>query len=253
MAGLVGTSTSDDGPRRPVFICGCGHSGTTLLLRTLQRVDGLAGPSVESNWALSASLPRRMDALARLEAAVGATCRLVEKTPVHIVHLDRLLEARPVCQILLCMRDVRDVVASRKARGERVDQATRKWLEAARIARRYEQDQRIMVVKYEHLVGSQHEQAAALSSLSTFLGVIVTTDHLVPGTDSGREPFNRIVAPVEKPTVVNTRAGHGALRAWQFNQPLYDGRNRWQTELSRPEVHVIEGAATESLRYFGYQ
>ena len=107
-----------------------------------------------------------------------------------------------------------------------------------------------MVVKYEDVVGD--EQALTLAKLSRFLDVHVSTEHLVPGTQSCTESFNGVSAPAERPIEVNTRAGHGKLRAWQFNQPLYDGRGRWKTELSEAEINYIECNAIDELRWCGY-
>ena len=252
MAGMANslTGTHSDAQGRPIFICGCGHSGTTLMLRTLRRVDGLSGPSNETNWAVFPILSHRLDSLQRLEAMISSQCRLVEKSPIHVFHLERLFEARQQCQVILCVRDARDVVASRKARGDTVERSLSKWIKSIKIAKKYSEDTRIMVVKYEDVVGD--EQALTLAKLSRFLDVHVSTEHLVPGTQSCTESFNGVSAPAERPIEVNTRAGHGKLRAWQFNQPLYDGRGRWKIELNEEEIKYIEYNAFEEMRWCGY-
>lgn len=244
------TRADSDAQSRPIFICGCGHSGTTLMLRTLRRVDDLSGPSNETNWAVFPLLSHRLDSLRRLEATIGLQFRLVEKTPVHVFHLERLFEARPQCQVLLCVRDPRDVVASRKARGDTVEKTLSKWIKSIKVAQKYREDKRVMIVKYEDMVGD--EQAPTLAKLSRFLDVHVSTEHLVPGTQSCTESFNGVSAPMERPIDVNTRAGHAKLRAWQFNQPLYDGRGRWKIELNEAEINYIEYNAINELHWCGY-
>ena len=144
MAGVANslTRTYSGAQGRPIFICGCGHSGTTLMLRTLRRVDGLSGPSNETNWAVFPHLSHRLDSLRRLEAMISSQCRLVEKSPIHVFHLERLFEARQQCQVILCVRDARDVVASRKARGNTVERSLSKWIKSIKVAQKYSEDTR---------------------------------------------------------------------------------------------------------------
>ena len=67
----------------PIFIVGAGHSGTSLVERTLGRVAGLWSPMRETNWAMDevGAASAKLEALEAL-AAVSKQ-RLVEKSPCH--------------------------------------------------------------------------------------------------------------------------------------------------------------------------
>jgi hypothetical protein len=195
-----------------------------------------------------------LEALGRLEteARLAGARRIVEKTPIHLFHIDRLLGARPKSKVVICMRDGRDVAASRAARtlNHDVRPGMRKWVQAAQAALRWEQHERIHIVRYEHLVSERRHET--LSALADFVEEDICEEYLVMGTQEGekRTAFNGIPAPDQRPGVVNTRDGHGALRSWQINQPLFDGRGRWK-ELSSREIETVMAMGGSLLAKFG--
>lgn len=121
-------------PGPPVFIVGCPRSGTTWLQNMLLAHPATGGPRKETaiflsirgvldNPALRDWLDREalLAALRRFTEHLLATClatqapgatRLLEKTPLHALHLDLLAELYPEAAIIGIHRDGRDVVRS---------------------------------------------------------------------------------------------------------------------------------------------
>jgi len=129
----------------PVFVVGCGHSGTSLVARTLSRA-GLWSPQRETNWAMGSDTECR-HALASLEREAAAAAaaaagprdeapRLLEKSPCHDSRLDLIFRLRPAARVVFVVRDPRDVVSSRTSppRAESVGQALSRWTASAGTA-----------------------------------------------------------------------------------------------------------------------
>ena len=109
--------SSSSSSSEPIFICGCGHSGTSLMLRTLGRIEGLHAIHRETNWAMSDSPAEAEASLRALEREAGASSsvRLVEKSPCHDECLDAIFRLRPRARVVFMARRPLDVVASRRA------------------------------------------------------------------------------------------------------------------------------------------
>jgi hypothetical protein len=103
-----------------VYILGCGHSGTSLLKRTIANLPGgycIRGETriflnskpldfQEKRWV-------QWDAAAR----AGNFTFWVEKTPKHVTVLDQLFRKDPSAKVFFIVRDGRDVMLSLMERG----------------------------------------------------------------------------------------------------------------------------------------
>lgn len=145
------------------------------------------------------------------------------------------------------VRDGRDVTASvgRRHRGD-FEAGVSRWVNDTGIclAQRGRPDSHIQ--RYEDLVA---DPARAIRGICEFLGVPYADQML----DYHREQhlwFGR------KSVVHGTGIGSGEhedLRNWQVNQPIFDGRGRWKTELPDEYVERFRhGRARELMDAFGY-
>ncbi len=115
----------------PVFVVGCPRSGTTWVQNLLAAHPKLVGPTKETavfvavhdlleNNMLERALGRDglvgavRSFIATLANAYlnGADARLLEKTPLHALHLERIAEVFPDAWVVGVHRDGRDVVRS---------------------------------------------------------------------------------------------------------------------------------------------
>ena len=111
-----------------IHVCGCGHSGTSILTRLIgahPRIHAIPG---ESGVAKKQSYRRYRQALEGFWADTAAAADIwVEKTPKHVRHLAFILNAAPSSRSVLISRDPRDCVASLQRRYGRFSKALRRW------------------------------------------------------------------------------------------------------------------------------
>jgi hypothetical protein len=151
-------------------VCGCGHSGTSILTRLIgahPRIHAIPG---ESGVAKKQSYRRYRQALEGFwaDTAAAAADIWVEKTPKHVRHLAFILNAAPSSRIVLISRDPRDCVASLKRRYGRFGKALRRWRHDNGRVQRWRAHPQVSLLRYEDLV---QDPQATLEELMPRLGL----------------------------------------------------------------------------------
>src|SRR5436309_3209703 len=114
---------------RAAFICGCGHSGTTLIAAILASHPQVYIPFEETNiffkWA-----PLAMFRYWKIRTAARRAGKsfLLEKTPRHIRRVERIRRMVPGARFVVPVRDGRDVVASIGRRLGNRKEALDRWI-----------------------------------------------------------------------------------------------------------------------------
>lgn len=229
----------------PVFIVGCGHSGTTLLLAILDTHPRIYGIPYESNC-VKAGRDRRFrkaqKKFNRLTITAGKR-RWVEKTPLHIKRIGAILNFAPDARIILIIRDGRDVAYSIKKRTGSLERGIKRWCEDNRAGEEFWDSPNVHVVKYEDIISDFD---------STIIGIM---DFLGEKFDSRMKEFNTTKRQwysksISKPND-SSGTNHEQYRNWQINQPIFDGRNKWK-ELTPEELSLINKTAGPMLAKLGY-
>ncbi|HEV3270781.1 MAG TPA: sulfotransferase [Candidatus Methylacidiphilales bacterium] len=235
----------------PVFIVGCGHSGTSLLLAVLgshSRIcaipeetriayDYIANAPVVS--AKAARLIRYFDLLAISENK----SRWIEKTPKHIYSIPLLRKLFPGCKFMIILRDGRDVACSIEARYGSIEEGINRWIEDNRAGEPFWKDADVHVLKYEEIIGDFGE---TITKALHFMGEDFEEQLL----RSHEKPKYYYSKKIEKPPDAS-QAHHDQYRNWQINQKLFDGRGKWR-RLSDEKKAVIKKAAGDMLVEYGY-
>lgn len=242
----------------PIFVVGCGHSGTTLLLSILAAHSRIHGIPYESDLAFRREghvdwMVRRFN---RETKAAGAS-RWVEKTPRHIQRIGSLLERFPSAKVLVIIRDGRDVACSIRDRSGDVAAGAERWVADNAAAAPFMEHPSVLVVSYEKLV---EDRRSELQRVVAFLGEPfeegLLTHHQNPFRFYGRfQDYEDVVPEIESQTAPPENVSgedHRLYRSWQARQPVFDGRNRWKTDLSTDERETVKAIANESLRKYGY-
>jgi hypothetical protein len=225
--------------RPPVFILGCPHSGTSVLLAILDAHPNLCGIPFESgigHMEDPGPFLRRFD----LFAVQAGAHRWVEKTPDHIRCIDRLLELYPDAPILLIIRDGRDVAFSLKKRHGRVN--IRRWMKLNTIGEAYWDHPRVHVLRYEALVT---DFSGTMTAILEFID-----EPVMDLSDFHEKPRHIFSRTIRKPPDASAEH-HNEHRNWQINQPLFDGRGRWK-DLEEAEKREIKELGSEMLARYGY-
>lgn len=226
----------------PVFIVGCGHSGTSILLRMLGAHSRIHAIPYESGLAQHPH-PQLLRRSFNMQAVAAGKRRWVEKTPSHIHHIRRLLEIEPLSKIILIMRDGRDVVCSIQAREGTIESGMTRWLEDNRAGEEFWHHPSVHLLRYESLVESPE---VTLKYTLTFLA-----EDYEPGM-LGYNQRSISLYSTKKDRPPNAfGTNHEAYRNWQINQPLFDGRGRWK-RLTEGEKRLVKSGIGDTLIKYGY-
>lgn len=110
-----GRLRSVETPVTPVFVVGCGHSGTTVMANRLFQHESVLPISRETNifhpLRAARSVVEVCSEWSFVAEALGKTA-LVEKTPKHIHSIDRILKVFPGAKIIYMVRSPSDCVSS---------------------------------------------------------------------------------------------------------------------------------------------
>jgi hypothetical protein len=234
-------------------VCGCGHSGTSILTRLVgehSRVHAIAG---ETGVAKKERYGRYRLALQQFWAtteAAGADL-WVEKTPKHVRHLGFILNAAPSTRILLICRHPLDTVASLKRRYGRLGKGLRRWKQDNSRVLRWQSHPQTLLVRYEDLV---QDPQACLEEVMTFVGLGFEprqlSYHQQPVQWYGQA--NKELAAAGQGDLVPTGLSHVSHRNRQINQPLFDNRGSYRQHLNAAEIARVQQSCSRLAAAFGY-
>lgn len=240
-----------------IHVCGCGHSGTSILTRLIgahPRVHAIAG---ESGVAKKESYRRYRQAVEQfwLESAAAGADIWVEKTPKHVRHLGFILDAAPDSRIVLISREPRDCIASLKRRYGRLSKALRRWCHDNGRLNRWRHHPRATWLRYEDLV---QDPQGSLERLMPALGLRFEPEQL----HYHQEQVSWYGAPAETGAAgdaeparsddYGSRIRHVDYRNQQINQPLFNNTGTHTRHLSSTEITRINRRCATLARTLGY-
>jgi hypothetical protein len=138
---------------RPLFVMGCGHSGTTVL-RELIGAHSRIFKTPDDVKLFRLAEPEREETIARWnEETLALGCRRwLDKMAAYVHDVDAILARFPGASLFVAVRDGRDVAVSLRKRYGDFARGVARWLDDNRAALRFATHPAVMLVQYEELV-----------------------------------------------------------------------------------------------------
>ncbi len=232
----------------PIFVVGCGHSGTSILVRLLGEHSHIYAVPYESRIFEYENFKKWLTLkIWNRETVVRGKHRWVEKTPMHVRLIDRIFAYVPDAKIIFVVRDGRDVTASLRKRFGEFETGLKRWVEDNHLGLAWKDDPRVLTVRYEDLVKNYQE---TMPRICTFIGE--TFEEEMIGFHETPEYFHSEKTE-DKPGSESGKE-HKYYRNWQVNQKLFDGSGKWLKEMTYDEKKSFK-ADDEAMRLlidFGY-
>jgi len=221
---------------QPVFIVGCGNSGTTLTATILSRHPDAFSIGFESNFffpTLGLNYSKKIAIFIDTLSRQYKKSFFMEKTPKHALCIGRIFKILPHAKIIYVIRDGRDAVASLKKRYKNIEVATDRWVTDNRSAIKWKFDDRVKLIRYEDLVKNPHQT------------VTLICEHLNITFDP------KMLTSSETP-YKNTAKGNMIMRSAQVSAPIYNNTGKWESNLTPEELSYFMAKASHIMRKLDY-
>ncbi len=229
------------------FICGCGHTGTSILARIMAAHPEVFCPPFETET-FKGDPQHAMREFERMLVTAGQKGKraLIEKTPRHIYSIELIRKLVPGAKFIVTVRDGRDVAASLIKREGSAEAGIERWLYETKLSLEQRQRSDVMLVRYEDFVS---DPRSVIEKICLFISLRFEPSML----DYYKQPVLWYGQTEIRKGSGASGTEHDALRNWQVNQPIFDGRGIWKGRLSPKQVAVLEaGPGRALMRALGY-
>lgn len=229
---------------RILFIVGCGHSGTSLMLSIFANAAGVFAFRDETMALAKSSMKEFKD---QINAFSIKDDLVVEKTPRHVHQLEKICSDTD-SHALVMVRNPVDVIASFKKRGMTIRSAIDRYTADNNAWLEYENSKRLIIIKYEDLVLNT---SVVLSKLSNLFEVDLNIANKARLFDKTLY-FSSVGAVKSEKTDGLGEANHLALRNYQIRQPIVNMNGQWKDRISRDELAMIISNLQPLIQKLGY-
>jgi len=233
------------------FICGCGHSGTTLIATILGTHSQIYVPPRETAIFMPPRRPLGIGSIKRYRLCVGEALAagkqiLIEKTPKHIEHVDLIRAQIPGAKFIIPVRDGRDVATSIMRRKLDLGVGVDRWIRDNNLVSNELHKEDVFVYRHEDLV---KDPVGVLKKICGFVEV----DYEETMLEYHKQQTLWNGAQNVGATAERTGRHHNQNRTWQVNQPIFDASGTWRNYASEEELQEITtGRGRPLMELFGY-
>ena len=220
-----------------VFICGCGHTGTTITAKILKGHSMIYAQTIETGILLANRDYKRSKMISDIhkELVRQNKALYIEKTPRHIWHIDYARRIIKNTKFILCIRNPRDTIASLTKRYEDLGSGWRRYIDESALTIRQIDLDDVYLHDYDKFVKNPINE---ISKLCGFLGIDYEPEMI---NVERREDKWFDVKENNPNSRIDLDSGHSKRRSWQVNQPIFDGSNQWEKILSEDEKRRLDG------------
>lgn len=208
------------------FVVGCGHSGTTLVsaklgnhskVYSIGRETGIFG--YKNSISIMRIRCRFKDWFKDVEAMQKTF--LLEKTPKHILHIERIKMTLPDSKFIVTLRNPLDNVASLYKRYGDLDLAVNRWNKDNLEVIKFFEDKNVLVIRYEDITTNPSSE---FRKICDFIGVEWEEDILKEGH-----------------TVYDNESleGNMLIRQAQVKQKIYSNVGKWKDILTEKQEKFV--------------
>ena len=169
---------------------------------------------------------------------------MVEKTPRHVDHIDKIAKTINGTKFLVTIRNPLDLVSSLLVRYQDWDRAPERVLQDLEALEAIEGRDDVLFVHYENLVEKTEE---TLREVCQHMKLGFSPDILQWYT---KTPNWFDVEPAASDGV--GELAHIRRRAWQVQQPLFNWTRRWEQELDSSQVAMAKKVFHGLEKRWGY-
>lgn len=235
-------------PVKSAFIVGCQHSGTSLLIRMLGEHSHIYAIPYETKIFREkrkrvflffkkqdldgiAELLNHFDQLTRTEGKH----MWVEKTPMHVLHIDKILKFRPDAKIIGMTRDPRDAACSIRAAGyiyeKNFEESVLRWINDNTQLLKHRK--KVHIVKLEDLVANPQKYIKGILEFLQLPYANLLNYHL------HQKSWYSCKIIKHKPGAESGIKNHRMLRNWQINQPIFKTTQRYHQDMTDEDKKIF--------------
>lgn len=206
-----------------ISMCGCGHTGSSILARILGTHSSIHFITMESGMFLANRFFSQNTYYEQFQQdAINAKKSFVlEKTPRHIWHVDYIRRCYPNTRFILTTRNCFDTIASLYERTKNFKSSLLRYQDDSILTLRQIDESDVFLVKHEDLIA---DPSQLLESLCTWLGLTFESSML-------NYSDNPIDWNLHNPYSFGTLTSHDLLRNKQVNSPLKSSSVTWKERL----------------------
>jgi len=217
----------------PIFIVGCGHSGTTLLNKLLGHHSHIYNIKDESGIFLRISDKENRTKIYKLWSYIctnNGKIRWVEKTPKHVYHINTIFDDFPNAKVIIITRHGNAVSSSIKKRTGNFIDGVDRWCKDNIEWYENKNKSKCLIFKYENLIRD------TVNIFQTICNYLEIPYQDLSNTKNNIENIDFNINPDELMTGEN----HINLRKWQINQSLYDNIEESQNNLTKDDEYILQ-------------
>lgn len=233
---------------RGSFVVGCGHSGTSILIRILAEHSQIYAIPNETRILFQElgrffkrpNLDKIFEQLNNFDnlARIKGKTMWVEKTPKHVRRINLIFKVRKDAKVIGITRDPRDVACSIKNRGLTFEAGILRWIKDNTALLKNKREN-ILIIRLEDIIKNPKNNVKKILDFLELPHENLLNFYLHPKDWYAQKVITK------KPLSSIGNQNHNMLRNWQINQPMFKTTQRYTTDMTKEDKKIFAKYAKE--------